>query len=148
MNKIILAVIVMAIVTLTGCAGTSMKARPDGKYVSATTVRDGLDRSTTFLGVYEKTGDNKFELVEDFEPVTGPTVLGQTVVGVSTSVAGQATGGYLGIKQAEKLGCKGAGNCGTNVYNSLNSETSVEVRPVTTVITEVVVGNCGQPICG
>lgn len=78
MNAKMLLVVVLALL-LGGCAGT-MKQLPDGRYLSAVTAGDTLDRSATYVQILEVTGKD-----ENGKPilrqVAGDLTIGQTVAG-------------------------------------------------------------------
>lgn len=119
-------------VILAGCAG-QLKQLPDGSYLGVTTAGDTLDRSASFIGLYEvKRGtDGKPILGADGKPVlvlkekgqlsVGPTVGGQVIVGATAGSAAAYIQGEA-LKDATKLGkCSEGANCG-NVFNVQGGE--------------------------
>ena len=78
MNAKLVLVVVTALL-LSGCAGT-MKQLPDGRFLSAVTVGDHLDRSATYVQILEVAGQDE-QGKPILQQVAGDLTVGQTVGG-------------------------------------------------------------------
>lgn len=136
------ALLVMVSVFLTGCAG-QLKQMPDGDYIGVTTAGDSLDRSASFIGIYEKVmveGKAIFKLKEKGQLSAGPTVGGQAIVGAVAGTLPAIVQGEYGVKIANKAKCGEGSNCGTVINavaesgsaSSSNTAVGVDVQTGTT----------------
>ena len=122
-------VLVFIAALVAGCA-SSAKMLPDGTWGIATTVGDGWDRSTTFVGEYDcpvKEGQpiigkcTKSASALPPDRVHGQTVAGQVAVGVMGGTGAAVINGNTARSVAEKGQCKAGANCGTVITNQVQS---------------------------
>ncbi|MCD5381527.1 MAG: hypothetical protein LR008_03060 [Candidatus Pacebacteria bacterium] len=122
MKIIIRASALLSLVLLAGCAG-GMKQLPDGRYLSAVTVGDSLDRSATYVQILEEKVDENGQMayVETAGDLTvGSTVAGDVIKGVTVGtgaafIQGRAARSVAKIK-TKALACPdGATTCNSTV---------------------------------
>lgn len=157
MNAFRIIVALCVTLLLGACAG-QIKMLPDQKHcVSATTVGDTLDRSSTYVALNEchKDGD-RLVVGKEVKPgdlVHGQTVGGQAIVGAVGGVGAATVNGY-GLYRATKLGqCAAGGNCGTVIQNQVGSSSSSVSESLlkNNVDINLGVNTCGvagKPVCG
>ncbi len=104
MKTIVSLMAFTSLLLLGGCAGT-LKELPDGRFLSAVTAGDTLDRSATYVQILEKAGvDEKGKPVLKQvagDLTVGPTVAGDTVKGVTQGLGVAAVQHNAAIRTAK-----------------------------------------------
>jgi len=152
--KIYRVTILVAALLMTGCAGHQMKQLPDGRWLSATTAKDSVDRSATYVQVLKRE-TNKDGSVS-FKEVAGDLTVGSTVAGdvirgvtVGTGAAyiqGEA-GKSIANTRANATKCPdGTTNCYSTVINVDGASASAGSSAASGSSTDVVIQSGSIPM--